>query len=479
MNRKQWIVFGLIWLIVIVGTVFMIFKEESHITEKGIEIQELESVDVIVEDRKLSIYSFKDGVTDINWMNPDQIKLTGTSSGNSTEETYIFDVKNQTMKLSEQTDLNTKIVSFDVLEDLGDGKYLCIRKNDTELIVLSEDSEHVLTEDATYDENLAVVVSSSKKKIAYYDVKSQKIRIYNIETGKTASLNVFPDELILKDFRNKLLFSPDSGYLALYYCVPESIQETYFSVYGADSGRSYSEKIWGLSPSWAPEELKIAFVYGDGASNIKNQKNLELHHGKRIGYYDLKKRKSEYIGAILNAQEIMGDIQWQNNGKVLGYHTGLFNETLEKWTVTHFTTFNLDDKTFVTHSLPQEMVAENLLGWELYENYYFVVENNDGNYSLFIKDRINDGVSYIKDCEDFIVDDAMRLAILLGNEILYKKDGFLFLTNANKNEAVYTNDGLIKDMKRSPDHNQLSIVSENEGETLIEIIKAKDNVSVQ
>ncbi len=125
------------------------------------------------------------------------------------------------------------------------------------------------------------------------------------------------------------------------------------------------------------------------------------------------------------------------------------------------------------------MVAENLHGWNLYENYYFVVENNDGIYSLFIKDRINDRVSYINNCEAFRVDDNVRLGVLLGSEILYKKDGFLFLTNANKIEAVYTNEGLIKDMKRSPDNNQLSIVSENEGETLIEIIKANDNVSVQ
>ncbi len=184
MNGKQWIVFGLIWLIVIVGTVLMVFKEESYITEKGIEIQELESVDVIVEDRKLSIYSFKDGVSDINWMNPDQIKLIGMSSGNDAEEAYIFDVKNQTMKLSEQTELDTKLASFDVLDDLGDNKYLCTRKDDTELIVLSEGNEHVLTEDATYDDDLAVVVSSSKKKIAYYDVKSQKIGFITPKRGK-------------------------------------------------------------------------------------------------------------------------------------------------------------------------------------------------------------------------------------------------------------------------------------------------------
>lgn len=482
MNKKQLYLLVSIWIVTIMGFSVLLFKEESFITEKGIEIKEVEQVDVIDEGNKISILSFEKLVQDIVWVDENRIEFTGQKTEGSEKQRYSFDLEEQVMTradepLSIELDSTQKLITR-VSSELG----ICTEsKNSKGIFLLKNGDLKTITEDATFEDQLKIVISENKEKIGYYDAKSQKIKIYNTVSGKTSNINVFPDAILLKNLDESIIFSPDGGYVVIYYDSLENSNETYFSVYGADSGREYSDKIFGLNPSWSPKELKIAYLYGEGAGIIHSESQNGNYHGKRVGYYDLKSRKSLYVGAIMNKRDILGQIKWARNSDGLGYHTGVFNEETSGWEIDSFTVYNFEDKSFRVESEPFDngFELESLGDWEFDSKYYITSEQTDNQVDLAMVNLELDAYGKINDIELMSINGKTVVSDILDDKILYKKNKYLYSADLRNYEAIITRDGDILDIVISPDRKKICVISSVNNKTFIDIVNLNKNVTVQ
>lgn len=472
MNRKQLIVLGLLGAAILFGVGKFVFKEEMKVTEKGVEIHESETVNVVIDGPRLSIYSFGSGVENIEWLDDENFLIIGKKDESVENQAYVFHMKDHYMTQYEQGDTSTLDDGYEPLLELADERVICTEKGSGKGLYIQDQGELItLSENVMYQGNRIYTVSERKDKIAYYDAKDQKIRIYGIEHKKTANINVFPDEVILREFQKNLLFAPDSGYVILYYYVPESLQETYFSVFGADSGRSYSDRIWGLDPVWAPEELKVAYLYGEDAERIGDPTDAAKNHGKRLGYYDLKKRKSFYTGAVKNGFEIVSPVKWSEAGDSLGYHTGRLSETAGAWNIEGFHTYDLNEKVFAMEQLEEAYETSRLGDWAFNKGYYWATLESEEQIMLTMIDRTARRLSTIEGCESFNYNGWKTYVTFVQDDLLYKKDGYLYRIDRDKQDAILTRDGELVGVLLAPASSYLSAVSKDEGGYVIDIIQ--------
>ena len=179
-------------------------------------------------------------------------------------------------------------------------------KFDLEGLSLLESEENFIVE----NKYKYIVFSEDGSKSAYYNEDDKSIETENIENGKIKKINYEMGSSISRYFNNNITLSKDGGYLFFLedYGI---IFENTFSVFGADSGRLYGDKIKGISPKFSNDSRKVAFFYNgnmdDGYNNAK------------LGILSLKNKKITYINSHNKDQIIFPDILWDMESKNVFY----------------------------------------------------------------------------------------------------------------------------------------------------------------
>ncbi|MCK8060701.1 MULTISPECIES: hypothetical protein [unclassified Fusibacter] len=166
-----------------------------------------------------------------------------------------------------------------------------------------------LTDSVSKLSELRFVLSENESKILYYHPVKKRMVTYDFTKSRHKIMNFQVPENVLENFEKQVSLSPDGGYF-MYEVISETQHDSYFSIFGSDSGTAYASKLKGNGPEWsAPETLKVGFYYYlDDAAKLS-----DVPSGDRLGYFDLKKRKVVYTAVIHLPYTPYGKIIWEGN----------------------------------------------------------------------------------------------------------------------------------------------------------------------
>lgn len=312
MKRKlnvKHIVFLLIVLLLSIRLIQMTFYQSTSIIEKDVKTFEVSQEDIISSGQEIIIRSFEQ-IDTVKWLNNQQLLISGQID--SITNKYIFDVENYELMLYKENEHAPD----------GYGKYQALKEipnfgmlsTDGKALGLMVDREfHEIIGDATYNDDLKYQVSDDLSKLLFYHHEKETIVTYNFEKEFYRTIKAPTNSKMLSHFNDHVQVSPIGGYVSVEYRSDNS-EESYFSIYGADSGRVYAKDVYGIELSWAPDDSRVCYFYSKEVTPLKTATVEGMDFiGKRIGYYDVENKSIDYIQSLSEEDNMISKVLWSDH----------------------------------------------------------------------------------------------------------------------------------------------------------------------
>lgn len=465
-------------LIITCAVIIMIFMGIS------ISSNDIKVVNIIKQEDKKSDVEIIEGqnytkflsdiflLKDITWTDNNNI-LFEEKNKYKTITSYNLDCSNRKITMSGSFYYNNNLKNLK-----GDIKFLKKIVNNQSLIYLENDKDRGLyitkenstpikiIDDIVYNGKLLLKVSPNNRKVVFYDKKEKDIKIYNLENKKTIKINYEVNDILLKDFDHSIKFSSDAGYIAISNLDIQNISKSSFTVFGADSGRVYGDKIMGLNPVWANNSLLISFIYvGNNTKLYQDDIGMYKVAGDRIGIFNLRTRKIKYMEPIIT-KKIITPILWGKEDRMIYFSVGDFSKKENKYNFKNIFCYDTNtERLIVFQEYLKKNVIDGYINLEFVNDKLILTSKSDKNI-LKIIDTKNRKAQSIDNVQEFITknDDLdsniVSIYKYLGdNKYIYVKNNCLYLIDNESKYLLYRSSGNITHIYESPDKTKILIVA--------------------
>lgn len=317
------IVFLLIVAFLLSKLATLVFTEQQIVENKDVKVYEVSQNDIISSGQEIVIKSF-DAISDMKWINNSELLIEGTINQNS--ERYIFDMINYELKLyKEEHSTNIDYGEFTFIKDIPGYGALCSKG--AQLGLLSDGTFEVITENATYKDELKFNVSDDSSKLVYYYNEKDNIVTYSFEKDFYRSINIDLTDDIKLRFNSVVQISPEGGYVSVEHR-SDDLEDAYFSIYGADSGKLYADKVYGTYLSWSQKDEYVCYYYTNESEKLVagTIDGMDIS-SKRIGYYDVLSKEIKYIDSSQSEKNMLSKIYWSDT--TITTLTGTVTDTIQ------------------------------------------------------------------------------------------------------------------------------------------------------
>lgn len=413
----------------IVIVTLMLFKLYSMTMEEDVKkialeqkVYEISQESIVSSGKEIRLQSFKD-LSNVKWLDQNKLLLTGDIDKD--HGVFLFDLQvAELMRYQEETYSNVDYDNYQILEEIPGYGLLAIK--DSQIGLLNDGAFKEIAENAIYKNEIRMMVSDDLSKLIYYHAKNDSLVSYSFEKNFYKTINVTLTDSMLMNFNERVKVSPMGGYISVERR-DELIENSNFSIYGADSGRLYADEVYGMYLSWSQDEQKVCFYYSKESQVFDEVFDEMTISSRRIGYYDVKRKKIGYIDSSSQTEWIVSQIYWSDDRitMLLG---------------------NLDEGVHLTKILSYDFTSDQYNEWPIdfevlpsgvtidlidYDETYILLVESNGNYQI---NRINKETKAVLPYKDLKAFDTLS-----EKDIYFLKNKQKFLT-VNKENIVLTTD---------------------------------------
>jgi len=436
---------------------------------------DIKDVKIVEGDNYFKYLSNLNDVKSVNWINESIVEFKGSSKNE--DEVHVFQLDYKDKKLLEDCN-ETEVFYFKDFKDniqyinkINQDSYLIYTDGDEKkglFHVRKDVKPSLICDNLKVKDKLLLKVSDNKEKVAYYDVNDKAVKVYNFLNNKVVSIAEGEDANVLENFENSINFSYEAGYLTISNINKEDFKESYFSVYGADSGKAYSEKLLGINPVWGRDNLTIAFTYLEDNS-VANTQNVVAENlvGDRIGCYNLRTRKIRYTQNMGKGYKVMKPALWKNNSEIL-IVVGKYLKEGNRYVFDKM--YSYDSKNNILSDLKEYFKDINDIGADfetaLIDNHIYIYSyDKQQENAIKVVNLDKRSEKKIENVQDFVSKEAGNDARILYkaldlNNLLYVQNGSIYITDLKSSHLKFRTNGKIIKVYESPDKSKIFVVSE-------------------
>lgn len=430
----------------------------------------------IVDGANFIKYSSKiNSIEDVTWINEDVVQFKGKSEESDKLQTFQFNYSDKKLSINKDPQ-EKKFYSKDFKENIQfsteisqDNHLVYVdEKNNKGLFHVRKDQKTItLANDIKYNNELLFKISDNKNKIAYYDVSEKTIKVYDFTNNHITKIEHEISNEILNNFESYISFSYEAGYLTIANINRENFKESNFSVYGADSGKMYAEKLMGINPVWGKDKLTIAYTY-IADNSIVNTKEVKAENlvGDRIGFFNLKTRRIKYVQKFDKGYKVIKPVLWSNSNKML-IVVGKYDKGQNRYNFNRM--YSYDTKNNALADLEGHFQDINDIGSnlriELLESYLYIsAQNQEKENNVKVIDLMNRNESLYKNLDEFIISSGENnKKILYKNlnldEFLYVQSNSVYITDLKSKYLKYKAEDTVVGVYESPNKSRLFVIS--------------------
>lgn len=316
------VVFVVVVLLMLAKLMQMTFYEATSKQENEVKRFEVSQEDIISSGQEITIKSFE-AIEDVKWLNNESLLIKGMIDGS--EALYIFDLSSYELMLyKSEVHAPVSYDDYEIVKEIPEYGLLAIKGQSIGLI--KDNAYKVILENITFEDDLKYLLSKDLTKLLMYHAEKETIVTYNFEKDFYRTIKAPINDDVLREFYDRVQISPIGGYVSIEYR-EEVLEDSYFKIYGADSGRLYAEDVFGVNLSWAGDDTKVCYFYAKEVEALKDNvfENMDFI-GSRIGYYDVDKKKIDYIDVVGADEKMISEVFW--SGHIATSLTGTVGETI-------------------------------------------------------------------------------------------------------------------------------------------------------
>lgn len=454
------------------------FKDDIKVISLGNDQYQNSELEIVDGENFIKYASKINSIEAVKWINDNTVEFKGKTKGSDNFQIFQFNYNDKKLSLSNDSKKD-EFYSNDFKEDIkslqkiAEDNYLIYAQGKDKRGLFNVKKGHkpvVLAKNIKYNDKLLFKISDDKKKVAYYDIDDKTIKIYNFANNQIAKIDEEINNGVLSDFKNNISFSYEGGYLAIANINRENFKESNFSVYGADSGKRYAEKLMGINPVWGKDNLKIAFTYMENNSvvNTKEKSSYNLV-GDRAGFFNLKTRKIKYAQNFGEGFKVMKPSIWKDNNRML-ITVGKYNKEQNRYNFNRVYIYNIENNTLADlagYFKNIDNIGDNFK-IELSDSYLYIYsKSKDGGKSIKIMDLESRYEKEYNNVHGFTTNGEVNNEKILyknlkPNEFLYVHNDGIYITDLKSNYLKYKTYGNVIGIYESPDKSRLFIISKYE-----------------
>lgn len=412
------VIFVIISFILLVKIISMVFTESLEIELKEVKIYEVSQEEITSSGREITIKSFKDGIDNVYWINDEELLIEGVI--NNKLDNYVFNMAENELKIFKgKNNFNSDYGEYEFLKNIPGYGDLCILNNQIGLITQSSGFK-VIAGNASYKNKVLYTLSSDLSKLAYYHNGNQKIVTYSFEKDFYRTIKTDISENQLNNFNKYIKLSPIGGYLSIEIRA-EELEKSVFYVYGADSGREYAVDVMGVQLSWAPDDSKVSFYYAKESEVLNTKKDFDIK-SKRVGYFNVKTKKIEYLDSLNSETTMISKLNWSLDGTRVSTLIGenYENQVLLKSIYEYdFSTNKISEISLNELNINLSQVKVDLVD---YDDVFILVVDSSNSYNI---KRILKDTSEVIEFKDLV---SMNIN---GNDNMYYSDLDAMITSTD------------------------------------------------
>ncbi len=458
MTKKNMIIIVLSLAVIFTATGAILFREKR--TRVEIKNQAVESIvhEMVREGDRTLLLSFEGTVSELEWR--DESIVFEAQKRDDDYGRYIYHSEDGSLNLEESLEKPSEVEANTKRERLAYDKSLLWTLG-SGLHILEGEHKQQISANVEFEGESSYVISDNKEKLAYFDSELQKLIIYNVKNGKSKAIDIFLDKSILSNMGETVVFSADAGYFFVYH-MNDDINQSYFSILGADSGTVYGDKIRGAVPAWSPTELKVAYIYLEGAEILPGIAGGTIL-GQRIGLFNLKKRKPIYIGAIDNEGKVINRLNWASNGASLSYLSGVKKEDASGVDVSTIYNYDLGKRVFQNHNIGSWTINnEQSFKWELGGHYIVMEGIAEGKSVLKVQNTLDNSSYHEVNSRSYLCNGKSVSSFSFADQIVLVNDIGVLMTNGKSMTNLLVTEGEVTEVAFSDKGNKVVIVIQEE-----------------
>lgn len=410
--RYKRIVLILIAFLLMIKLGQLSFQEMTKITETPVKTFEVSQEDIISSGQEIIIKSF-DAIESVKWLSDNELLIEGAIDNHA--DKYLFDMMSYELKIfNEEAYQGSNDEDYIIINDIPEIGLLAIKDQSIGLIV--ERTFMPIIEDISYEGQLKYKLSDDMSKLLMYHADKGTIVTYNFEKEFYRTINLPMDEVLMTYFEDRIQISPLGGYVSIEYH-DQAIEESFFRIYGADSGRLYAEDVFGINLSWAPDDSKVSYYYSKEVEAIDDMvfDNMSFI-GRRIGYYDVEDKSIDYIETLSTENNLISNMYWSDH--TLSVITGEISDNI---IIHSLLSYNFDTSIYNDWQLQIDNL-ETTSSIELLDDVesYILLIDNAGSHQVLKLRKDTQEVEQYGDIKSFNTLDQER--------IYYYKQGDKFIT---------------------------------------------------
>ena len=407
-------------------------KESLHFVAVVNSVPEISQREIITSGHETIIQSFKT-IEDVKWLDGQQLLIKGSLETRSGY--YVFNLEKQLL-MPYKGIVAENGQEESLTYEVKSGKIVSINNSTVEL--QEDNRQKVIAKDIHYNEEDLYQISEDGSKILYYNALDKALVTYDFDKSiyKTILKNV--PEIVLNNFNEKVKLSPLGGYISIEYFSNE-LEENFFSIYGADSGKLYGEEIHGIDVTWSKDDLYLAFFYTRESEIISEASNKIV--SKRLGYYDVENKGIKYLDSTPLEKEMVSKLKWQDHKTAILVGHALDTLNVSGLLINDFKDFNF-------YEIPMDISGINPdtpinLLWQ--NQYLWVFIHEEDRQDIYKVDTDSGHIFLYKDLKPFSLIDLEEV-------YYYYKDGKLItyqnskvtLSDVDRERIAHINDVSFK-----------------------------------
>lgn len=454
------------------GTTFL--KNDKKVINIVQEEPDNSDIEIVEGDNYIKILSKIKDVDDIRWIDENTVEFRGKDIDSNNQNDYIFDYKSKNLSIKADVEIDKSFLNnikgeITLIEKIGEKNYLVnIEKGQNQGLIYIKNNKEIkkISDSIIYKDKLKFKLSPNYKKVTFYDKNDNKIKIFDFKEEETVELEQEINESLLVNFRQSLSFSPDEGYIAISYFNKDTLGDSYFNVFGADSGKIYGEKILGLNPVWANTNLRVAYMYiGDNAKIYEANNDTRLA-GNQVGIFNLRTRRMKYTQALKHSV-IMESILWSNDDTKLLFPVGETSKDNSTYSFKGLYEYDISNNLLVDHNeyFDKYISKSNNFEISLLENDWLIFIDSEMDKNLIkvinLKNRV---IKTYRNIKPFMTKKNNRFVEKkykqLGQDsFIYVNNNSLYISDIKSNYLKYKTDGIIEQIYESKDKSKVFIVT--------------------
>ncbi len=463
---------------------FSVKKTVVNMTSGEIVSEETKDLEIIDSTNYIRLLSDTIDIENLFWIDNDNIYFEKVGEDIKKLNPYILNLTERKLTATNKK-LNIhgnaeEINNLKIIERIKDEEYLGYKKigQSKSLVYISNNDTKEIINNINENKNILYKISGNREKIAVYDLKNKKIKIYNFLNNEFIDLDQEVTNYILENYNESISFSANAGYLIISN-IDKELSKSYFSVFGADSGKVYGEKILGLKPVWNNDSLSIAYIYNGNSTRVYNYgSNNQEVIGKLIGVYNLRTRNIKYTQPMASNVSISTPIIWGDDDSTLYFKIGEYSTSEKTFNIKEISAFNISQSALynIENSLDEYKGKEVQIDTEdnLLVIKGFTPLDSEDNFIRFI-DLKNRKYKIIHNMQLFTLyyqDKKINTYFKgLGNkQTIYISNNSLYFNNLDTEEIIYKIQGEILGLYLSPNRNEILIASKIDEDIELAII---------